>query len=92
MDVAKSNRLYNGEEIQPLSFGIEKGFFENRFFVRAGFLSDLTEKHFFGSKSNVLYGIGLGFNMKRIVVDFAVGMNSSGTVKNLAISGFLIFK
>lgn len=92
MDVAKTSRLYNGEEIQPFSFGIEKGFFENRFFVRAGFLSDITEKQFFGSKSNVLYGIGLGFNMKRIVVDVAVGMNSSGTVKNLAISGFLLFK
>ncbi len=92
MDIAKTNRLYNGEEIQPLSIGIEKGFFENRFFVRAGFLSDITEKQFFGTKSNVLYGIGLGFNMKRIVVDFAVGMNSSGTVKNLAISGFFIFK
>lgn len=89
MDIAKTDLLHNGDQMQPISFGIEKGFFENRFFVRAGFLSDLTEKHFFGSKSNALYGLGLGFNMKKFLVDFAVGMDSSGSVKNLAISGFI---
>lgn len=89
MDIAKTDLLHNGDEMQPISFGIEKGFFDNRFFVRAGFLSDLTEKHFFGSKSNALYGLGLGFNMKKFLVDFAVGMDSSGSVKNLAISGFI---
>lgn len=89
MDIAKSDLLHNGDEMQPMAFGIEKGFFDNRFFVRAGFLSDLTEKHFFGSKSNALYGLGLGFNMKKFLVDFAVGMDSSGSVKNLAISGFI---
>lgn len=89
MDIAKTDLLHNGDQMQPISFGIEKGFFDNRFFARAGFLSDLTEKHFFGSKSNALYGLGLGFNMKKFIVDFAVGMDSSGSVKNLAVSGFI---
>ncbi len=92
MDISKTDLLHNGSEMQPISFGIEKGFFNSRFFLRVGFLNDLTEKHFFGSKSNVLYGLGLGFNMKKIVVDVALGLNSSGTVKNLAISGFILFK
>jgi len=92
MDIAKTDLLHNGGKMQPVSFGVEKGFFNNRFFLRAGFLNDLTEKHFFGSKSNALYGLGLGFNMKKIVVDVALGLNGSGTVKSLAISGFILFK
>lgn len=92
MDIAKTDLLHNGSEMQPISFGIEKGFFNNSFFLRVGFLNDLTEKHFFGSKSNVLYGLGLGFNMKKIVVDVALGLDSSGTAKSLAISGFILFK
>ena len=92
MDIAQTDLLHNGDKMQPFSFGIEKGFFDNSFFARAGFLSDLTEKHFFGSRSNALYGMGLGFNMKKFVVDFAVGMDSSGSVKNLAVSGFILFK
>ena len=91
MDITKNDLLHNGAKMQPISFGIEKGFFDNSFFVRVGFLSDLTEKHFFGSQSNALYGMGLGFNMKKFIVDFAVGMDSSGSVKNLAISGFILF-
>jgi hypothetical protein len=92
MDITKSDLLHNGSEMQPISFGIEKGFFNSRFFLRVGFLNDLTEKQFFGSKSNVLYGLGLGFNMKKIVVDVALGLNSRGTVKSLAISGFILIK
>lgn len=92
MDVRKTDLLYNGQEQQPISFGIEKGLFKNKFFIRAGMLNDLTEKHFFGKKSNTLYGLGLGFNMGKIVVDAAVGIDSDGTVKNLAVSGFFIIK
>jgi hypothetical protein len=92
VDVAKSELLYNGEEMQPLSIGVEKGFFNNTFFLRAGLLNDLTEKKFFGKESAVLYGLGLGFNMNRIIVDIALGLDSSGTLKNLAISGFFIIK
>jgi hypothetical protein len=92
MDIAKTDLLHNGSKMQPISFGVERGFFNNSFFLRAGFLNDITEKHFFGSKSNVLYGLGLGFNMKKIVVDVALGIDSSGTAKSLAISGFILFK
>jgi hypothetical protein len=92
MDIAKTDLLHNGSDMQPISIGVEKGFFQNRFFVRAGFLNDLTEKYFFGSKANALYGLGLGFNMKKFVVDVALGVDGSGNVKNLAISGFILFK
>ena len=92
VDVKKADLLYNGEDMQPISMGIEKGFFKNKFFVRAGMLNDLTEKHFFGKKSNALYGLGLGFNMRKITVDVAVGINGDGSVKNLAISGFFLIK
>jgi hypothetical protein len=92
MDVKKADLLYNGNEIQPISLGIEKGFFANKFFVRAGMLNDITEQHFFGKKSNALYGFGIGFNMSKIVVDLALGLDNNGTVKNLAISGFFMLK
>lgn len=92
MDITKSELLYNGEEMQPISLGVEKGFFQNRLFVRAGMLSDLTESHLFGKKSNILYGVGLGFNMKQFLVDVAVGLDSTGSVKSLAISGFIMLK
>ncbi len=92
MDITKSELLYNGEEMQPISLGVEKGFFQNRLFVRAGLLTDLTESHLFGKKSAILYGAGLGFNMKRFLVDVAVGIDSGGSVKSLAISGFIMFK
>lgn len=90
IDLRKTDLLYNGQEWQPISFGIEKSFFQNQFFIRAGLLNDLTEKKFFGSKANTLYGMGIGFNMKRIVVDLGIGIDSTGSVKNLAVSGFFI--
>jgi hypothetical protein len=92
MDATKENLLYNGEEMQPISFGIEKGFFSNKFFIRAGMRNDLAQKHFLGKESNVLYGMGIGFNLKSFVVDLAVGLNSGGSIKNLAVSGFIIVK
>jgi hypothetical protein len=91
MDITKSDLLHTGDKMQPFSFGIEKGFFNNYFFARVGFTSDLTENHFLGSQSNALYGLGLGFNLKKIVLDLAIGMNSGGSVKNLAVSGFILF-
>lgn len=92
MDIRKSDLLYNGQDMQPISFGVEKSFFKSQFFVRAGMMTDLTEKKIFGAEANTLYGLGVGFNMKRIVVDLAVGIDSSGGVKNLAVSGFIIIK
>jgi hypothetical protein len=48
VDLKKSDLLYNGQEMQPISLGIEKGFFSNKFFVRLGMLNDLTEKTLLG--------------------------------------------
>lgn len=92
MDVKKSELLYNGQETQPVSIGIEKGFFKNKFFVRAGMLNDLTEDHFFGKKSNSIYGLGVGFNTRKVVVDLALGFDNDGSVKSLAISGFFLVR
>jgi len=92
MDITQTDLLFNGEEMQPISLGIEKSFFQNRLFVRAGLLTDLTESHLFGKKSGILYGTGLGFNMKRFLVDVGLGIDSTGSVKSLAISGFIMFK
>ena len=44
-----SGDLYlNGQEAQPVSLGVEKGLFQNKLFLRAGFLSDLAAKYFLG--------------------------------------------
>ncbi len=92
LDLDKRDLLFSGEKIQPVSLGVEKGFFQNKFFLRGGFLTDLTDKYFIGKKSNVLYGLGFGFNLGTFAVDFALGVDSSGRVNNLAISGFFILK
>jgi hypothetical protein len=92
MDINKTDLYYNGEDVQLISIGVEKGFFQNKLLLRAGFLSDLTEKYFLGSKSNNLYGVGFGFNMNKILVDFAIGIDSGGAINNIAISGFFMFQ
>lgn len=92
MDITETDLLYSGEKMQPISLGVEKGFFKNKFFLRAGFLTDLTDKYFIGKKANVLYGFGFGFHVGKLVVDMAVGLDGSGTLNNLAVSGFFIFK
>ncbi len=92
VDIAKSDLYHNGNEIQPIALGIEKGFFQNSMFVRLGLLNDLTDKHFLGSKSNALIGVGLGFNMKRFMVDVGMALNGSGSIKSLAVSGLIVFK
>ncbi|MCP4220585.1 MAG: conjugal transfer protein TraF [bacterium] len=92
VDIAQTDLLFNGNEIQPISFGVERSFFKNRFFVRGGFRSDLTEKHFFGSSANTLYGLGMGFNMRKFIVDIGVGLDGSGSIKSLAVSGFIMLK
>ena len=92
MDLNRTDLLYNGKKIQPFSFGVERGFFGNKFFLRAGFLNDLTEKYFLGKKSNILYCLGLGFNMDNVFVDLAIGIDNNGTIDNLAISGFYLLK
>lgn len=91
IDINKTDLFYSGEDVQLISLGVEKGFFQNKLLLRAGFLSDLTEKYFLGSKSNSMYGVGFGFNMSKILIDFALGIDSGGAINNIAISGFFSF-
>jgi hypothetical protein len=92
IDVAKSDLYFNGQKVQPVSLGVEKGFFQNKLFLRAGFLNDLSEKYFLGRNAKIIYGIGLGFNLASFLVDFALGLDQLGHVKNLGISGFYQIK
>lgn len=92
MDITSTDLLYSGEKMQPLSLGVEKGFFSNKFFLRAGFLTDLTEKYFIGRKSNSLYGMGFAINLGYFIVDFGLGIAADGSVDNLAVSGFFVLK
>jgi hypothetical protein len=92
IDVAKKDLYHNGQKIQPLSLGLEKGLFKNKFFLRAGLLNDLSQKYFLGRNARVIYGLGLGFNLASFLVDFAIGLDGLGHVKNLGISGFYVIK
>ena len=91
MDIVESELYFNGKKMQPLSLGVEKGFFRNMLCLRAGILADLTDKYFIGRKSNALYACGIGFNMRSIALDLAVAFDGHGGVDNLAVSGFFIF-
>jgi hypothetical protein len=90
IDVARSDLYHSGEEAQPLSLGLEKGLFRNKLFLRAGLLSDLAAKYLVGRKSNAVYGLGLGFNLGKFLVDLSLGLDPAGRAKNLAISGFYV--
>jgi hypothetical protein len=90
--VAKGDSFHNGHDVQPLSLGIEKGLFQNKLFLRAGFMSDLAAKYFFGRQANIMYGLGLGFNLGKFLIDLAMGLDPLGHVKNLGISGFYLIK
>jgi len=92
IDVAKGDLFHNGRDAQPVSLGVEKGLFQNKLFLRAGFLSDLGAKYFFGRKANVLYGLGFGFNLGNFLVDLGLGLDNMGHVKNLGISGFYMIR
>jgi hypothetical protein len=92
IDVTRGDLYQNGQDAQPVSFGIEKGLFRNRFFLRAGFMSDLAAKYFLGPNANILYGMGLGFNLGHFLVDLALGLDPQGRVKNLGISGFYMLR
>lgn len=92
IDVAKGDLFQNGQDAQPVSLGVEKGLFKNKLFLRAGFLSDLSAKYFLGRRANILYGLGFGFNLGNILVDLALGLDNSGNVKNMGISGFYLIR
>lgn len=88
VDLAAGDLFHNNEEVQPFALGVEKGLFQNKFFLRAGILTDLAAAYFVGRKANVLYGCGCGFNLGNFLIDLALGIDPQGRVKNLGVSGF----
>jgi hypothetical protein len=92
IDLARADLYHTGQDAQPVSLGVEKGLFQNKLFLRAGFMSDLAAKYFLGAKANVLYGLGLGFNLGHFLVDLALGLDPQGRVKNLGISRFYMLR
>jgi hypothetical protein len=92
IDLARGDLYLNGRDAQPVSLGVEKGLFQNKLLLRAGFLSDLAAKYFLGRKANVLYGLGCGFNLGKFLVDLALGLDPQGRVKNLGVSGFYMVR
>ncbi|MBN2347029.1 MAG: conjugal transfer protein TraF [Candidatus Aminicenantes bacterium] len=90
VDLSAGDLYHNGHDVQPLSIGVEKGLFENRLFLRVGLLGDLAAKYFLGSRANVLYGLGLGFNLGNFLVDLAMGLDPLGRIKSLGVSGFYL--
>lgn len=92
LDITKTDLFHSGDKVQPLSLGVEKSFFQDQFFIRAGIWNDISQKHFMGKKSNILYGLGGGFNLGKIAVDFGMGVDGGGVIRNVAISGYFIVK
>lgn len=92
MDLYRTELLFNGKKQQMISLGVEKGFFQNQFQIRAGLVNDLTEAAFFGEKSNVFYGLGLGFNISFFKADLALSLDRFGNIKGLAVSGFFLVR
>ncbi|MEN8223457.1 MAG: hypothetical protein ABFR36_09390 [Acidobacteriota bacterium] len=92
LDLKKTDLYLNGEEVQPVSLGLERSFFNGSFFVRVGIMSDLTEKYLFGSKGKLLYGLGLGIYINKVLIDAGIGIGGDGRVNSMAVSGFFIVK
>ena len=92
MDVNKSDMYLNGEDVQPVSLGVERSFFNGRFFARAGIMSDLTEKYLFGGKGKLFYGLGLGIYINKVLIDAGLGIGGDGKVSSIAVSGFFIVR
>jgi hypothetical protein len=92
VDINESDLYLNGDKVRLASLGVEKGFFANKLIIRAGLSSDVSEEYIFGSRSNSLYGLGVGFNMGRILIDFGMGLDNKGGISSLAVSGFVKFQ
>ena len=92
IDINSSDLYLNGEEVQLAALGVEKGFFANKLIVRAGMSTDVSEDYLLGSRSNSMYGLGVGFNMGKIIVDFGMGLDNQGGISSLSVSGFVSFQ
>ncbi|MBN1196919.1 MAG: hypothetical protein JXA62_05895 [Candidatus Aminicenantes bacterium] len=85
MDLKPTDMWFDGRKVQPVSLGVEAAFYQQRIFLRAGIWNDLQEKYFLGDRSNVQYGLGLGFRMSRLVMDIGLALDASGSVAGLAV-------
>ncbi len=90
-DVARSALFYTDWKSQPISFGIERSFFQQALSLRVGMRNDLSEEYFLGRKANVLFGLGIGIQLAQVVVDGALALDRDGRVRSVAVSGFLRF-
>jgi hypothetical protein len=91
-DLKKSDLYLNGNDAQPVSLGVEATLFKNKLSLRAGLLNDLSEKYFFGSRANILYGMGMGLNLSNFLIDAALGVDRSGHIQNLGLSAFYLIQ
>jgi|GEM_PF-808307 len=92
LQVVKGRMFLSDEEVQPLAIGLEKGFFNNMMFVRAGFMTDIDDQYLVGRKSNMLIGLGGGFHLGNFMVDIAAGIDHKGVLGGLAVSGFALLR
>ncbi len=92
LDLTKGDLYYNGEKVQPISLGVERSFFQGRLFFRMGFMSDLTEKYLLGRDAKLLYGLGVGIYINKVLIDAALGIGNDGKVRSFAVSGFFIVR
>ncbi len=92
VDLNEKEFTNSGGKVRPFSIGIEKSFFQDRFFVRGGLRSDFSEDNFLSGKSDLLYSLGIGFNFHKIVLDAGVAIDGSGRMNALAISGFFAIR
>lgn len=85
IDLKPVNMWFDDKKVQPLSLGVETAFYQQRIFLRAGIWNDLQEKYFLGKRSNVQYGIGIGFRMSRFILDLGLALDASGSIAGLAV-------
>lgn len=90
-DLRKS-KVYPGfdQERQPVSIGIEKGFFQNTAFLRIGLYTDISRTIILGEKSAMALSFGAGLRVGAILVDAGLILNGNGSVNGLAIAGYYV--
>jgi len=84
-DLKPTDLWFDGSKVQPISFGVEAAFYQQRIFLRAGIWNDLQEKYFLGKRSNAQYGVGMGFRMSRVILDVGMALDAAGSVAGLAV-------
>jgi len=78
------------QDRQLVSFGVEKGFFQNTAFLRMGINTDISRKKILGENSAMVVSFGVGIRIGTILVDAGLIMNGNGTINGLAIAGYYV--